>query len=427
VKSRVKILVVSYGGGHAAAVAPVVAALRSESQCDVVALGLTTAKMVYERLGVSCSGYADYLPEAPDDAQVLALGGQLLSDVAGTTSPVSAEESRAYLGSCMADLIAAHGETEAWRLYRQRGRHAFDPERTIRRIVQQVQPDLVVTTNSPKSERAAIRAARALGIESVMIPDMFCQPSWELYMPLEADHFAVLSSLAVRNLAEFHGVDPSRVSITGQPAFDKQHVPDRATALAYVRDQIGTAMTDGYLLITTSPDVPDATWPARGSRDAELAVRGLLARSADDTLLVIKPHPSESREAWAELVAGHDRVVVAPAGSDINLMLRAADGLVAASPTTAVIDAFSLDVPTVVCSVGRPAMRDVLPWVDLEVPIEKTSAPLALLGQRAGFLARVPAAQEPIRREFHRLNVGAAARVADLLRERATRARQRRA
>ena len=37
--SPLKILVVSYGGGHAAAVAPVVAALRREGQCDVVALG----------------------------------------------------------------------------------------------------------------------------------------------------------------------------------------------------------------------------------------------------------------------------------------------------------------------------------------------------------------------------------------------------
>jgi len=427
VTSPLKILVVSYGGGHAAAVTPVVAALRREGHCDVVALGLTTARMVYERLGVACAGYVDYLPESPDDARVLALGGQLLADVAGTTSAVSADESRAYLGSCMADLIAAHGETEAWRLYRERGRHAFVPERTMRRIVQQVQPDLVVTTNSPKSERAAIRAARALGIDSVMIPDMFCHPSWEMYMPFEADHFAVLSSLTVRNLAEFHGVDPLRVSITGQPAFDKQHVPDRATALAYVRDQIGTALSDGYLLVTTSPDVPDAAWPAQGSRDAELAVRGLLARSADDTLIVIKPHPSESREAWVDIVTGHNRVVVAPADSDINLMLRAADGLVAASPTTAVIDAFSLDVPTVVCSVGRPAMRDVLPWADLEVPIEETSAPLAQLGHRAGFLARVPAAQEPIRRELHRMNFGATARIADLLRARATRARQRRA
>ena len=423
VSGRPRVMAVTYGGGHAAAVAPVLAQLRED--LDVVALGLTTAGPVYARFGIDSQGVAAY--PGPEDAHVQALGAQLLADVAGTTSAVSAEESRAYLGSCMADLIDTHGATEAWRRYRERGRHAFDPERTMRRIVAQEQPDLVVTTNSPKSERAAIRAARTLGIDTVMIPDMFCHPSWEMYVPFEADHFAVLSSLAVRNLAEFHGVDASRVTITGQPAFDKQHVPARADALAYVRGQIGAAVGDGYLLVTTSPDVPDATWPAQGSRDAELAVQGLLARTSRETWLIIKPHPSESREMWTTLVAGHDRVVVAPAGSDINQLLRAADGLVAASPTTAVIDALSLDVPTVVCSVGRPALRDVLPWHDLEVPLETSPAPLAALGERAGFLAHVPPAQDAVRREFHRLNVGATGRVADLLRERALRARLQRA
>lgn len=420
---RPRVMAVTYGGGHAAAVAPVLARLAPDM--DVIALGLTTAGPVYARHGVGSRGFAAY--PGPDDAHVQALGTRLLGDVAGTTSAVSPDESRAYLGSCMADLIDAVGDSEAWERYRVRGRHAFEPERTLRRILSQEQPDLVVTTNSPKSERAAIRAARALGIDTVMIPDMFCHPSWEMYVPFEADHFAVISSLAVRNLAEFHGVDPSRVSVTGQPAFDKQHVPDRATALSYVREQIGAAVSGGYLLVTTSPDVPDATWPGQGSRDAELAVRGLLARTADDTVLVIKPHPSESREQWEALIAGHPRVIVAPAGADINQLLRAADGLVAASPTTAVIDALSLDVPTLVCSVGRPALRDVLPWHALEVPMETSAASLAALGQRAGFLARVPAAQEEVRREFHRLNVGATARVAALLHERAIRARARRA
>jgi hypothetical protein len=421
--SRPKIMAVTYGGGHAAAVAPVLAQLQADA--TVVALGLTTAGPSYARHGVPYRGLADY--PRPDDARVQALGAQLLADVAGTSSAVSAEESRAYLGSCMADLIDALGEGPAWALYRERGRHAFDPEATLRRIVWREQPDLIVTTNSPKSERASIRAARALGIESLMIPDMFCHPSWEMYVPFEADHFAVIASLAVKNLETFHHVDPTRVTVTGQPAFDKQHVPDRASALDYVRGQVGAAVDAGYLLVTTSPDVPDATYPAQGSRDAELAVRALLARHDPSSRLVIKPHPSEPRAMWDDLVAGHPGVVVAPAGSDINQFLRAADALIAGAPTTAVIDALSLDVPTVVCCVGRPALRNVLPWSDLAVPVVTEAAAVTPLAARETCLAAVPTTQAAVRAEFHRSNTGATGRVAALVHERALAARQGRA
>lgn len=415
-----KILVVTYGGGHAAAMAPVVAALRADGRVEVVALGLTTASVVYARLGVACRGYIDYLPGGSERERILEIGTRLLADMAGTSSAVSEEESRAYLGSCMADLIDAQGEETAWRLYRELGRHAFDPERTLRRILQTERPDVVVTTNSPKSERAALRAARALAIDAVMVPDLFCHPSWgEMYFPFEADHFAVLSVIAARNLTTLHGIDPSRVSVTGQPAFDKQHVPDRATALHYVRAQIGAAIDDGYRLVTTSPDVADATYPAQGSRDSECAVRALLNRSATAPLIVIKPHPSEPRALWEGLAAGHAGVVVAPAGADVNLLLRAADGLVAASSTSAVIDALSLDVPTVVCSVARPAMRDVFPWADLAVPVLRVPEAVAELGSRAAMTAAIPPGQQAVREEFRRVNAGATTRVAELLLARA--------
>lgn len=421
--SRPRILAVTYGGGHAAILAPVMAELTRDETLDVMVLGLTIAPSVYERHGLTCRGFASYLIGADDDA--LALGERLLADLAGG-SALDTNESRAYLGLSMADLIAEVGEREAWLRYRARGRHAFQPLRTLTRILRAEQPDLVVTTNSPKSERAALRAALALGIDSVMVPDMFCDPSWEMYTPFLADHFAVISSLARRNLEQTHKISPRSITVTGQPAFDKTSVPDRAQCAAYCEAELGTGFAQGFLLIATSPDVPDATWSGQGSRDSEVALGALLraAPATDGTRLVIKPHPSEPGEVYRALTRDRPDIVVAPGRADINKLLRASDGLIAASPTTTVIDALSLDVPVAVCSLGRPAMRDVLPWSDLAVPVMIDFPSVSSLGSRVAMSQRVPRAQEKVREEFRRLNAGATARVANLLRARATAAAQ---
>jgi hypothetical protein len=84
-------------------------------------------------------------------------GSSLMQGLGGPVA--DPQETVAYLGLSMADLIADVGPEEAELAYRQFGRQAFLPVRTLDRILRQVAPDLVVCTNSPRAERAAVLAA----------------------------------------------------------------------------------------------------------------------------------------------------------------------------------------------------------------------------------------------------------------------------
>jgi hypothetical protein len=416
---RPKVLAVTYGGGHAAAMAPVVRRLMQAGDVEVVAVGLTTAAAVYARYGVPSRGYVHYVTADPRFPLIESLGRRLESDVSGTAAGIPREETRAYMGACMADLIEDWGEAPAWERYRTLGRHAFAPRRTMRRIIIAERPDLIVATNSPKSERAALELGLDLGISTMMVPDLFCHPDWgETYHPFKADHFAVVSELARQNLMTLHGVPPAAISVTGQPALDKTAVPSRADCLAYVEHHLGAKIGANFLLVLTSPDVQDGTFPDHGSADSAETLKALL-RSDGTTPLVIKPHPSETESTWRDLAGSREHVYVAPPKADVNRFLRAADGLLAASPTTGVLDAFALNVPTVVCSVRRPAMRDVFPWTALAIPDIKDPDTVRHLRHWSKFLERIPSLQQQIREEFHEHNREATARVADLITKRA--------
>lgn len=421
---RSKMLLVTYGGGHAAVLAPVVKLLLQDDEVDVIVLGLTTAAQVYAKYGVTSRGYAHYLQGDPRRAHIEELGVMLVADVSSSAAGVPLEESRAYMGSCMADLIEEVGEVGAWQRYRAIGRHAFDPRGTIRRIISSERPDLIVATNSPKSERAALQVGTAMGINTVMVPDLFCHPDWgEMYSPFKADHFAVIAESARQNLITLHGISPAAISITGQPALDKASVPTRAACLDYIRQLQAHPAEGDFLLVVTSPDVHDAAYPAQGSADSEVAVGALLSGLPPSTRLVIKPHPSERRASWEALAKAWPRVFIAPPSSDINAFLRVATGLIAASSTTCVLDAFALQVPTIVCSAKRPLMRDVFPWKELAIPVVKEIEEIKSLGGLPAFLARIPSGQRAIREEFQRNNAHATRRVADLVTRHALAAR----
>ena len=88
-----KVLFVSYGGGHIEMCLPVIRALRQVVEaCEVRLLALTTAFDVAKRAGESPLGYADFCNHA-DVKRALAYGEQLLRDQQHPT--VSRQESLA--------------------------------------------------------------------------------------------------------------------------------------------------------------------------------------------------------------------------------------------------------------------------------------------------------------------------------------------
>ena len=231
---RTKVLFVTYGGGHASMVLPVIKQLRLLApEIECVLLALTSAYATAKKAGEQPLGYKDLL-HLVDMQQALRWGEALLG--ANISPDVSRQESIAYLGINYLDLIAQHGESGAAGLYAEKGRYGFLPMRLMNRLMDDMKPDVVVATNSPRSEEAALAVAVARGVPSVGMVDLFGLDS-DTYVlrDVKPDWTCVLAD-SVRDRLISRGFTAARVRVTGNPGFDGLFTPqNRELADAFVK------------------------------------------------------------------------------------------------------------------------------------------------------------------------------------------------
>ena len=210
------VLFVAYGSGHIKMLIPVAQALAASGLGRPVVLALTTAAPAARAAGLDVVQFKDFV--VPADAPALDHGRRLMTDLG---APVAdAEETMAYLGLSFADLVAELGPAQAEANYREKGRQAFLPTATLNRIIKKIRPDLVVATNSPRAERAAIVAAGQLGIPSVCVVDLFAIDEVKWIGDVSyADQVCVLNE-SVRQFLIASGRHEAQVVVTGNPAFD---------------------------------------------------------------------------------------------------------------------------------------------------------------------------------------------------------------
>jgi hypothetical protein len=341
------ILLVAYGGGHVAMLAPIAQTLTAEGR-PFIFLALTTAKSVLDRLGVPSIGFCD-LPEATD-SDAKRWGIELAGDLPDG-GPVSSEETVAYLGASFRDLVDEYGELDARRRYSEKKRQAFLPVATMRRFIERISPDLVVATNAPRAERAAILAAGQLGIPSVCVVDLFAiqEVQW-IGQPGYATRVCVLND-SVRDRLLAHGRDTHEIAVTGNPAFDQLRTPENIQAGAQLRRVRG--WDDGKKIILWASQIEplkhpfvdllgDPTLPCR----VEQSLREIVI--ADENLrLVVRYHPSERN-----VFNPANRVDFSPLSEPIATLLHAVDIVVVTASTVGLEAALS----------GRPVIS-----VDLSV------------------------------------------------------------
>jgi hypothetical protein len=202
-------------------VVPVALAVQRAGLAQVKVLGLTTAAPVVRASGLPLLQIKDFVESGDEPA--LRQGRELLRGMGEVDDP---EESAAYLGLSYAELEAKVGAGQAQLQYQQLGRQAFLPVLTMTRILQRIKPDLLVVTNSPRGERAAVIAARALGIPAVCIVDLFAidEVRW-IGAPDYAQRVCVLNE-QVREFLIAAGRAPEQVVVTGNPAFDSLQDPE---------------------------------------------------------------------------------------------------------------------------------------------------------------------------------------------------------
>lgn len=326
-----KVLFVTYGGGHVKMVVPVAQALKKSGSVHVVVLALTTAAPVVAQAGLEALQFKDFVASA--DAPALLQGTKLMADLQGGVADEA--ETAAYLGLCYADLLAEKGPVGAKAAYEAMGRQAFLPVATLTRILRQCAPDLVVVTNSPRAERAAALAARALQIPVVCIVDLFAldEVRW-IGAPDYADQVCVLNE-SVRQFLIRSGRDASHVTVTGNPGFDALFDAQVADHAASVRQRLKAQ--DRRVILWPSvvePDVHPFNGLPGNTALPLTVLRALIGWTLGrgDCVLCIRPRPGEILPAGLEL-PDDDRVVLTGQDWPLPPLLHATDLVVTINST----------------------------------------------------------------------------------------------
>ena len=323
-----RVLFVAYGSGHIKMLIPVAQALQASGRARPVVLALTTAAPVARAVGLDVVQFKDFVQ--PGDEAALARGRQLVQDLGDAVG--DPDESAAYLGLSYADLEADLGTTAAETEYRRRGRQAFLPVRTLTRILQALRPDVVVATNAPRGERAAIVAAGRLGLPAQCVVDLFAidEVLW-IGQAGYADRVCVLNA-AVRDFLIAAGRRPEEVVATGNPGFDALNAPEAVAAGRQLRQQRG--WTDLCALLWPTQVEPavhpfdgrpgDPTLPGRALQQL---VQWTLAH--DDAVLCLRTRAGEIPPD----VPAHERLVITGQDLPLPTLLHACDLVVTLTST----------------------------------------------------------------------------------------------
>lgn len=181
---------------------------------EVAFFALTTAVVSLRNTDIKYYTYTDFF----DTSEVKNIGRKLINSVDSNILPV--RDSSIYLGQNYIDLVSDLGSKNAKELYDKAGRYAFHPLESMTRVLLKLKPDLVVSTSSPRSEKAIIYAAGKLRIKSIVLSDLFVERPLSWFSDQNfATKICVPSNFAKEVLIK-NGRASDDIVITGNPAFD---------------------------------------------------------------------------------------------------------------------------------------------------------------------------------------------------------------
>lgn len=234
------------------------------------------------------------------------------------------------------------------------------------RILTKSQAQLLVTGTSYNGidlEKKFITAARKLGVPSLAVLDF-----WSNYATRFSDEDGNLAHLpnriavmdaTARDEMVAAGFDAAQLVITGQPALDdlngykENQTNERRAAL---RLALGVSERDSVVLFASQPlaavfgESPEQPLYLGYTEtivfDALVKALESIAKRHDEQItLLIRPHPRENNQAFADRNSGSIRIIN-NAGGDSREMVLASD-LVAGMTTMLLVEACFLGVPVV--------------------------------------------------------------------------------
>lgn len=278
-----KIFLVCYGGGHVRIMAPLYKYLVQHNY-SVNILALTIAGSYLKEVNIPYYSFKDFAHLF--DNKVIDYGNKL----AENNHLISKEETIYYLGASFLDLVnELNSEEDALTLYKKQGRRAFVPTNSLKLIINHFSPDLVITTNSPRAEKAALIAAKELNIPRILINDNAWvigadSQSGALYSAQNdlADYICVQLLESKNYLEKQSKGSKSEIVVTGTPVFDQLSSIERTEN----PDNIPRVLLADYNF---------STWNSNSAYQLDISIRSELNNLAREgkIQLTFRPHPNQ--------------------------------------------------------------------------------------------------------------------------------------
>lgn len=294
-----RIFIVTYGGGHVSIMIPLIRELRKRDGIALSILGLSIASEALKEAGIEHHTILDY-KELIMDKNAWMFGKKLAREMHVNGKGITFEETVIYFGSSMRDLVQEKGEKEAFELFEKDGKVCFIPLHTMELILDYEKPDLLVTGNCPRMERAAMTVARENGIKVLSLNDLL---GFDKKYIFPADKLAVISEITRENLIK-KGNSPDKIVVTGSPAFDPIVAEQRTFNRQAILTDLQLPPDARIFLLATQPQKA-CTWAM-----IDMMIR-LLGRYRG-YYLVIKNHPGDDNRPYEDYLAkkNHPRVVM---------------------------------------------------------------------------------------------------------------------
>lgn len=227
-----KIFMICYGGGHASIIKEVYKELSKHKEFEITILALTMAKYIFDNEHIPYKTINEYF-DLKTEKEIYNLGKEFCKKN-NIDTRIGKEETYLYHGYPLKELENNYSKNKIYDGFNKFGRVIFLPINKMENILQKVNPDLVITTNSPRYEKATLIAAKNLNIKTLSIEDLFGVSgigvfrnlSKELikffnnnmYENIYGDCLCISCDFALKNLDK---EKIKNILISGNPNFDK--------------------------------------------------------------------------------------------------------------------------------------------------------------------------------------------------------------
>lgn len=283
-----KVLYVSYGGAHANSLRFVFHAVKKYKNIKQTVISLTVADKVFDRSLVPYKHMSDYLEFFKEKDDIINIGEELAKKVHNPKSGVSYDETVAYMGLGMWDLINRIGKKEAEKAFEKKERESFSPINVFRRIFDIEEPDILVVSVVERFEEAAAFVANERGIPVIRVA------TGHIILKAKYDCIICVMNENAKKRAINEGVAKEEsFKVTGNPVLEDSVKPDYKL-ISETKRMFNCESFKNIVLFLPTNNQPE--------NPKILVALDKMAQRNRETLFIVKTHPNEDKNRYADYI-----------------------------------------------------------------------------------------------------------------------------